>query len=446
MKRIFTVLLVVVLLIGALSANTLSYAYALLQVVGDVNGDGRVNNRDLGSLQQYLNDWDVRIEGDADVNSDSRVNNRDMGELQQIVNGEPAEKRAIATKYTSLGAPAESYYPSNRLARVAWDMTIFDGRLYVGCGDFNRNSGDSPVLSCPLNDLGNWSTEAVVPDEQVGRFINFNGSLLIPGFDPIKRPELGYYYELKDGQWVTNEHLPYGLHNFDIAWFQGRLYAALGADRGEYPIAFTEDGVHYETIVMYKDGKPVDTSNSEVVRCSNLYVLGNDLYADFWYEDEISGRAVFEMYHYNIDEDRFDYIADLKTNTHGGLYSSAGLPLWEKAALGNTMFLTTGYLYYTTDFKTYTQLEMPNEAIVYDMMTFGSRLYILAAHQVGEEYRVTVYSTTAMNPASLRTEATYTYSLMPTAFVMDDNNFFIGMGNWYDRGSAGNGTILQIKR
>lgn len=446
MKRVFTIFLVAVLLVCALSANMMSYAYALLQVVGDVNGDGRVNNRDLGYLQQYLNDWDVRIEGDADVNSDSKVNNRDMGELQQIVNDGAAAPRAVATKYISLGAPAEEHYPSNRLARVAWDMTIFDGRLYVGCGDFNRNSGDSPVLSCPLNDLGNWSVETTVPDEQVGRFINFNGTLLIPGFDPVKRPELGYYYELKDGQWVTNEHLPYGLHNFDIAWFQGRLYAALGADRGQYPIAFTEDGIHYETLPMYKNGKPVNTDNSDVVRASNLYVLGDHLYTDFWYEDETGSRSIFEMYRYNVEEDRFDYIADLKSNTHGGLYSSSGLPLWEKAALGNTMFLTTGYLYYTTDFETYKQLEMPNEAIVYDMVTFENRLYILAAHQVDGEYRVTVYSTTATNPTGLRTEATYTYSLMPTAFAVDADNFFIGMGNWYDTGSAGNGTILQVQR
>ena len=83
MKRVFTIFLVAVLLVCALSANMMSYAYALLQVVGDVNGDGRVNNRDLGYLQQYLNDWDVRIEGDADVNSDGTV---DIDDLILIIN------------------------------------------------------------------------------------------------------------------------------------------------------------------------------------------------------------------------------------------------------------------------------------------------------------------------------------------------------------------------
>ena len=55
-------------------------------LLGDVNGDGKVNNRDLGLLQQYLADFVVTINADAcDVNGDGRVNNRDLGLLQQYL-------------------------------------------------------------------------------------------------------------------------------------------------------------------------------------------------------------------------------------------------------------------------------------------------------------------------------------------------------------------------
>ena len=55
---------------------------------GDVNSDGKVNNRDLGLLQQYLNGWKVTIDtNSADVNGDGKVNNRDLGLLQQYLNG-----------------------------------------------------------------------------------------------------------------------------------------------------------------------------------------------------------------------------------------------------------------------------------------------------------------------------------------------------------------------
>lgn len=450
MKRVFTIFLVVVMLAGVLSANMLfqAQAYHYWFIPGDVNGDDEINNRDLATLQQLVNGWGVEINGDADVDGDGDANNRDVAALQQIINGDDKQPKAaeVATQYVSLGAPASQHYTSNRLALCAWDMAIHDGRLYVGCGDFSRNSGDSPVLSCPLNDLGNWTVETIIPDEQVGRFIDINGVLTIPGFDPVGSPKYGSYYELWGDEWVEQAVLPYGLHNFDMAWFQGRMYAAIGSVRGDYPVAYTEDGVTYQTLPMYKDGVLLDTSNSFVVRCSNLYVLGDELYADFWYEDEAAARAVFEMYHYNVEEDRFDFVADLKTNTHGGKYSPAYLPLWEKAAVNDKMFLTTGYLYYTTDFEQYTEVAMPNDALVYDMMKYKGRLYLLTAYETDGQYKVTVYSTTSANPTKLRTEAAYTYGMLPTSFAVDADNFFIGMGNWYGTGSVGNGTILQIAR
>ena len=54
---------------------------------GDVDGNGRINNRDLGALQQYLHEWDVDVNLDAcDVDGNGRVNNRDLGVLQQYLN------------------------------------------------------------------------------------------------------------------------------------------------------------------------------------------------------------------------------------------------------------------------------------------------------------------------------------------------------------------------
>lgn len=57
---------------------------------GDVNGDGKVNNKDLGLLQQYLAGWEITIDVmAADVNNNNRVNNQDLGLLQQYLAGWP---------------------------------------------------------------------------------------------------------------------------------------------------------------------------------------------------------------------------------------------------------------------------------------------------------------------------------------------------------------------
>ena len=56
-------------------------------LLGDANGDGERNNRDLALLQQYLNGWDVTVTEDADINGDGELNNRDQALLQQQLNG-----------------------------------------------------------------------------------------------------------------------------------------------------------------------------------------------------------------------------------------------------------------------------------------------------------------------------------------------------------------------
>lgn len=57
-------------------------------ISGDLSGDGKINNKDLGVLMQFLNDWDITInELAADVNRDGKVNNKDYGLLMQYLNG-----------------------------------------------------------------------------------------------------------------------------------------------------------------------------------------------------------------------------------------------------------------------------------------------------------------------------------------------------------------------
>ena len=53
---------------------------------GDTNGDGNVNNKDLGLLQRYINEWDVTLDTSAaDVDGNGKVNNLDLGLLQRYL-------------------------------------------------------------------------------------------------------------------------------------------------------------------------------------------------------------------------------------------------------------------------------------------------------------------------------------------------------------------------
>ncbi len=55
---------------------------------GDITGDGKVNNKDVTRLLQYLSDWDVEvIEAALDITGDGKVNNKDVTRLLQYLSG-----------------------------------------------------------------------------------------------------------------------------------------------------------------------------------------------------------------------------------------------------------------------------------------------------------------------------------------------------------------------
>ena len=59
-------------------------------LMGDVDGNGKLNNRDLGMMQLYLNDGDLTDktfdELAADLDGNGKINNRDLGLLQKELN------------------------------------------------------------------------------------------------------------------------------------------------------------------------------------------------------------------------------------------------------------------------------------------------------------------------------------------------------------------------
>lgn len=57
-------------------------------MLGDVNGDQVINNKDYGLLQRFINLWEVEIDRlAADVNRDGKINNKDLGILKRHLNG-----------------------------------------------------------------------------------------------------------------------------------------------------------------------------------------------------------------------------------------------------------------------------------------------------------------------------------------------------------------------
>ena len=61
---------------------------SLAAVPGDINGDGKRNNRDVTRLLQYLAGWEVQVvEARLDINGDGKLTNRDVTRLLQYLAG-----------------------------------------------------------------------------------------------------------------------------------------------------------------------------------------------------------------------------------------------------------------------------------------------------------------------------------------------------------------------
>ncbi len=346
--------------------------------------------------------------------------------------------------YKELGCPTKEYYPDNLIARCIWDMTIFDNKLYIGCGDYNNNSGPTPVLYCDMNDLGNWKEQTVLQDEQIGRFLLVDDKLTIPGFDPTGSPEVGTYFQLEDGVWQTKSGLLDGLHNFDIVRYDGKLFAGIGANRGSTPIISSENGNDFVRVPMNKNGESISTLGGDCIRTHNFYILNDNLYASFWYENTDENKLVSEIYRYGNGV--FTFNSDLVGQLNTGSSCQNIPPQWADAVISDTLFLTTGYLYYTNDMKEFNKINLPEYAQTYDLYVYEDTLYILAASIDDDEYKITIYSTSSGKINILKKETTFNYSVHPTSFAVNKDNFFISLGKWWNDGAEQNGTIVQVNR
>ncbi|MBQ7089085.1 MAG: hypothetical protein IJN04_05540 [Clostridia bacterium] len=347
----------------------------------------------------------------------------------------------------NLGIPTADWYSYNLLARCVWDMTIYDGKLYVGCGDYVNNTGGVPVMYCSLDDLGNWQRESIVLDEQIGRFLVLDDKLTIPGWDPKGSPESGTYYQLEDGKWLVHSGLPDGLHNFDLVRYDGKLFAGIGAHRGETPIVVSENGTDFERVPMLRNGVPVDTNDGECIRTYNLWVLNDVLYADFYYENMTENKNFLEVYRY--EDGKFIWCVGLGKKLNFNGIGSSNLPKpWADAVVDDTLFITTGRLYMTTNMVDFTEISFPNDRWIYDLYMYDGKMYLLTASSKvlnsdgAMNYYITVYSAASANPYEFKEEFSFNDGLQPTSLAVSDDGYFISFGDWNSTTNEQNGQVM----
>ena len=340
--------------------------------------------------------------------------------------------------YIELGIPTAQRYTEGVSARSPWDMAIIDDKLYIGSGDYDTNSG--PVdMWCYDFDSETWSNSGTLLEEEIDRFCFIDGKLAVPGIDPQEDWSLGNYYILDNNQWIKYRNINGGLHTFDIVEFNNMIFAGLGVSSGSYPIVCSTDGGKtFNPVTLQKNGKAIQTSDSQKVRVYDLFLFQNTLYAAFMYGDS---EITYDLYRY--ENGVFEYDNQWYGKIHQIKFTNNIIS--GKAEFGDNMFFTTGYLYATKDMRNFTRITFPDSQTVYDICKDEKYLYALCGSEQDDgKYKISVYRNDGKSITNFHELFNFVYEVPPLSISCQDESFFIGMGNTnsiHDK----NGMILFIK-
>lgn len=339
--------------------------------------------------------------------------------------------------FAELGIPLAERYPQGDVARCAWDMILWEGKIYCGSGDYDLNLGPAQIFAYDLATKA-WEHSGTVPDEEVSRFTILYDELATPGTDPQEDWELGNYYVLHDGTWEKHRVIPGGIHVFDIVEYDGMLFAGLGVVRGEYPIAISLDGGEtFDRIPLKKDGRLVKTNDSDWVRVYDLFVFGDELYATFSYG---STGDVYELYRFDDEKCTFSYVTSWAGVVKRVKYKYARIG--EKVIFDDTVFFTTGNLYRATDLANPEKITMPQGMLICDLCVVDDALYLLCGKKTEGGVQTSVLKLTCAD-GEFETLFNFVYDVPPMSFCIDGNDYYIGMGSGTSKNEK-NGTLVHV--
>ncbi len=337
----------------------------------------------------------------------------------------------------SLGIPTEK---ATRFGvnRSPWDMIYYEGKLYIGNGDYTDNAGPITVWSYNPDD-GSWTDTGSLPDEAITKFKIIDGALAATGTDPIDEWDLGNYYRYENGQWSVIRSIPEGVHNFDLEEYDGKIFASLGVPAGQYPIAASEDGGKtFTQVMMYKNGAPLDTRGYETVRSYNIFKFKDELYISYYGHGDKAG--VYELYKY--ENGVFTYQRDLSKKI-GHMDVSQATYLAD-VEYKDKYYIATGYMLVTEDMKEFKHMKFENHDIVYDFIVKNDKLYCLTGYKAENgKFRISVYENTTGKESKFREILYFYYDAPCISFEYGDGSFYIGIGSSTAAYSQ-NGEILKV--
>lgn len=343
---------------------------------------------------------------------------------------ETTEESSLLSQPIDLGVPYASRYADYPLAMTPSDLIIYEELLYVGSGDWGGNMGPIEML-CYDTLKNGWKNSGTLPDEEIYRFFVVENTLVTPGIDPRDGWEWGNLYFLQDGVWQTKRTIPNGIHCFDLAYHDGKLFAAVTtSDSGLQAAVSTDMGETFALVPLIKDGVAV----TDAEKYFDLFVIGDAVYA----------CCIYDLYRY--DGTRFVFETSWRDKIKVKYYNTPQKMrnFSAEANIGDTLYFTTGRFYACTAAEDIKQIETPNGECVYDIVLYQNDMYLLCDLITDKGYTVTVYRYLP-DERQFVTEAAFASDIPAISLAVDDDSYYFGMAsNHYKK--QNHGRIFKIEK
>lgn len=316
---------------------------------------------------------------------------------------------------TKMGNPLLARFPASDDARPRsiWDLQVFDGKIYMASGDYWNNTG--PVDIWTYAGTGtNFVKEYVVQEEMVWDFFVQDGLMFIPGVDNTAPAPVGANLYINDPaknpHWTKLSTLSGARHSYDVALFQGKLYASVTLTNTTGQTLVSSDGGQQWSIVTWQYSALVAFDDF-------LFLQGPTNYV---YEGQSLRRVTPTVHLSQLAMARRARYRDGLLYAYPVRYMLTENPLY---------FISANQI---TNSGTATAIPAFANACVRDIVVRDDFCFVMTADtiQTDTSYRGRIYASDDLVRWELSTE--FTVPGIPLSFEILNNQFYVGLGSRFD--------------
>ncbi|HWP97021.1 MAG TPA: hypothetical protein VN426_09220 [Syntrophomonadaceae bacterium] len=358
----------------------------------------------------------------------------------------------VSSKVVLLGQP----FKQQPFARNVWDMQVFNGKIYLGSGNYlnggpSVSPGPIPIMYYDPQ-TNKFVTEYTVDEEQIDVYKIIDGKLTIPGTDATDSWDFGNYYVLENAKWQKIRTIPVCSHVFDMASYNGKLYAAINGESSAN-IAFTASsnkGKTWTSQMSASSGSPFFGS-----RGMTLFEFRGKLYGVglqyLGFNSTASHINVLVM-------DGNQSVIQKMPNLLPGAQKYSLLRIFRPYTVNNNLVYLGVFdnidgsqwkpygLYVASDLNQPRRIVLPQgEALPADILVRGSTTYVMAfCGSVENGYTNIVYKSENLNQWTELFR--FKCDTFPRSFEELNGDFYFGLGTLAYPLKASAGSILKVPK